>query len=292
MSASPSPHAAAQGFRRLQVGDIEVFALSDGRQDLPLSLFASADAVELARLAEAAGFAPGVAPVSINAFTIRTGNRLCLVDAGSGASRGTHVGHVPRSLAAAGLDPGAIDTVLMTHMHGDHAGGLLGPDGAPAFPHAELLLAKDEEAFWTDEGLPARSPERMQPTIANTVAALAAYRTRTRTFAADDEVAPGVTAIAIPGHTPGQTAFMVESRGERLLIWADIIHVEAFQFSHPDWPIGFDVDGRLAAETRAAIFARVADEDLLVAGMHLDFPGIGKVVREGGAYAFRPIATE
>lgn len=290
MSEPSSPSVGA--FRRFQVGAIEVFALSDGRLDLPTSLFGDADPAEIARLTPASSGPPGTVNVAINAFTIRTGERLCLVDTGSGASRGSNVGHTMRSLAAAGIDPGTIDTVLMTHMHGDHAGGLRDEAGVPAFPAADLLLSKEEAAFWLDESLPGKAPERMQPTIANAVAAVAAYRERTRIFADGEEVAPGVTAQLIPGHTPGQAAFLIESEGERLMIWADITHVTAFQFAHPEWPIGFDVDGPLAARTRATVLARAADESLTVAGMHLDFPGMGRVVRAGDAYAFHPVAAQ
>ncbi|NNM71250.1 MBL fold metallo-hydrolase [Enterovirga aerilata] len=271
--------------RRL-VGDIEVIALSDGVQTISPALFPDADPQDLASLAAAAGHAADPMPVPVNTFLIRADGCSYLVDAGTGPSRGAHLGHVPAALAEAGVTPDEIDVVLMTHMHGDHAGGLLHPSGETAFPSAELWLAEEEAAFWLDPDLPGRVPERMKATLANAVKALDAYRERTTRFSAGREVAPGIRTVPLPGHTPGQTGYLVESRGERLLIWADIIHVAALQFARPHWTVGFDVDGRQAAETRRRIFERAAAENLPVAGMHLPFPGFGRVVGLGEGYAY------
>jgi glyoxylase-like metal-dependent hydrolase (beta-lactamase superfamily II) len=272
---------------RRQVGDIEVIALSDGEQTISPSLFTDADQEDLASLARAAGHAADPMPVPVNTFAIRADGCTYLVDAGTGPSRGSHLGHVPASLAEVGLGPDDIDIVLMTHMHGDHAGGLLHPSGEIAFPSAELWVSEEEAAFWLDPDLPSRAPERMKATLANAVRSLRAYEGRTTRFAPGREVAPGIRSVPLPGHTPGQTGYLVESGGDRLLIWADIIHVAALQFPRPDWTIAFDVDGAQAAQTRRAIFERAASENLPVAGMHLPFPGFGRVVREGEGYAYQ-----
>ncbi|WP_166652586.1 MBL fold metallo-hydrolase [Enterovirga rhinocerotis] len=267
-------------FRRLAVGEIEVFVLPDGVLDLPLALFPAAS-----EPGADAGFGPGPFPTAINCFAIRTAGRLYLVDAGAGPWRGPATGNLVSAMAAAGLDPEAVDAVLMTHLHGDHAGGLFTETGA-AFPKAELMLAEAEAAFWSDPDLPSRIPERMTATLATATKALAAYAGRTTTFAAGREVAPGVTAIALPGHTPGQTGYRIESGGEHLFIWADIVHVAAVQFPHPDWTIAFDTDGEEAARTRGRVFAECAAEGTRIAGMHLAFPATGRVVRHGPAYAW------
>ena len=288
--SDPSPNGSGRAVRRL-VGEIEVIALSDGEQTISPALFPDAEPEELAALARAAGHPADPMPVPVNTFLIRADGCTYLVDAGTGPSRGSHLGHVPASLAQVGLTPHDIDTILMTHMHGDHAGGLLHPSGDPAFPSAELWVAEEEAAFWVDPGLPSRAPERMQATIGNAVKSLGAYGERTTRFSAGREVAPGIRSVPLPGHTPGQTGFLVESGGERLLIWADIIHVAALQFARPDWTVGFDVDGAQAAETRRRIFARAADENLPVAGMHLPFPGFGRVVRTGEGFAYEAEAV-
>lgn len=283
-----SGQGRAGAVSRHRVGAVEVVALGDGELDLAVTLFGDADPAERTRLARAAGLDGDTVPVAINTFAIRTGERTLLVDAGSGSLRGPREGFTGRALAAAGIAPEAVDAVLMTHGHGDHAGGLRLASGEAAFPRAELWLARAEAAFWSDPTLAGRMPARMTPTIANAQACLALYADRIRLFDPGEHVAPGVTAVALPGHTPGQTGFLVEDAGERLLIWADVVHVAAFQFARPDWTIGFDADGAAAAATRARLLAEAADSGLAVAGMHLAFPGIGTVRRDGGAYAFVP----
>jgi glyoxylase-like metal-dependent hydrolase (beta-lactamase superfamily II) len=274
---------AIGAFTRIKVGGIEVIPLADGRLDLPLALFGD----RAATAEQSVG--PGPFPTAINTFAIRTGGRLYLVDAGAGHWRGPTTGHLAASLQQAGIAPGEIDAILMTHLHGDHAGGLINEAGA-AFPKAELLLAEEEAAFWLDEGLPSRAPERMQATIATAIRSLDAYRGRTTQFRAGAIVAPGVTAELLPGHTPGQTGFRIADGGEEIFIWADIVHIAAIQFAHPDWPIGFDVDGAQAVETRLRVLAGSAAEGTRILGMHLDFPGAGQVVKAGTGFAWQPAA--
>ena len=281
-----SGQGRAGAVSRHKVGAIEIVSLGDGELDLAVTLFGDADPEERTRLARAAGLDGDTVPVAINTFAIRTAGRTLLVDAGSGTLRGPQEGFTGRALEAAGIAPDTVDAVLMTHMHGDHAGGLRLATGEAAFPRAELWLARAEAAYWSDPTLAGRMPDRAGPTIANAQGCMAAYADRIRLFDPGERVAPGVTAVALPGHTPGQSGFLVEDAGERLLIWADVVHVEAFQFARPEWTVGFDVDGAAAAATRARIFAEVAESGLPVAGMHLAFPGIGTVRREGGAYAF------
>lgn len=271
---------APGAFRHIRVGEIDVFALADGILELPLALFPDA-----AKLGADASFGPGPFATAINCFAVRTGGELYVIDAGCGHWRGETCGKLAPAMRAAGLDPAGIRAILMTHMHGDHAGGLLDESGA-AFPTATLMLSEPEAAFWSDPGLPARIPERMKATLDTATRALAVYEGRTATFRPGQEVAPGVTAVALPGHTPGQVGFRIESGGEHLFVWADIVHVEAIQFAHPDWVIAFDTDGEAAAATRQRVFAECAAEGTRVAGMHLDFPAIGRVVRRGEAYGW------
>lgn len=265
-------------FVSLSVGDIDVVALLDSKISGPLALFPDAE-----KPGADTSFGPGPFEIDVNCFAIRTAGKLYLVDTGSGPWRGAVAGQLVPAMRKAGLDPDEVEAILMTHMHGDHAGGLTTPEGA-AFPRAELMLAEEEADFWTDPGLPSRAPERMKATIATAQRAFVAYEGRTTPFAWDHEIVPGVTAIGLPGHTPGQTGFRIESGGEHLFIWADIVHAAAVQFPHPDWTIVFDTDGEQAAATRARIFAQCAAERTRVAGMHLAFPGIGHVVKRNSGY--------
>jgi glyoxylase-like metal-dependent hydrolase (beta-lactamase superfamily II) len=266
-------------FRHAPVGDIDVWVLVDGAVELPLALFPAA-----VEPGADAGFGPGPFPTAVNCFAIRTGGALHLVDAGCGHWRGPSCGHLVPALRAAGLDPVDVRSIVMTHLHGDHAGGLIDETGA-AFPKAELVLSEAEARHWGDPALADRIPERMKATLATAQKALAAYAGRTRLVRGGEEILPGVTAVALPGHTPGQMGLRVESRGEHLFIWADVVHVAAIQFPHPDWTIGFDTDGAQAAATRTRTFAECAAAGTRIAGMHLA-PAIGRVVERDGTYTF------
>ena len=277
---SHAPPSRPGAFRRIPVGDIEVVVLADAVLDLPLALFPAAS-----EPGADAGFGPGPFPTAVNGLAIRSGGRLFLVDAGCGPWRGEQNGRLIQAMRAAGLDPEAVEAILMTHLHGDHAGGLVTEAGA-AFPGARLLVSDAEAAYWSDPSLPSRLPDRMKATLATATKALAAYADRTTRFEAGREVVPGVMPVALPGHTPGQTGFRIESGGEHLFIWADIVHVAAIQFPHPDWLIAFDTDGRQAAATRRRVFAECAAQGTRVAGMHLAFPAVGRVVERDGSYAW------
>lgn len=281
----------AQAYR-LRVGRFEVIALGDGYLDIPPSLFPEADSDTVDDLARRSFLKPGPIPTAVNAFAINTGEMLYLVDAGCGGVRGPALGHLTDSLRAVGLDPAQVDAVLMTHLHIDHAAGLRTASGAAAFPNAELLVAEAEKTFWFDPGLPSRASAMMQPMISNAAASLAPYASRTTLFTPGREIAPGITCVPLPGHTPGHTGFLIESDGESLLIWGDIIHVGAYQFPRPDLSIAFDVDMQTAAATRLRMFEQAVSERILIAGMHVSFPGLGHVVRNGKGFAFAPLAWQ
>ena len=270
---------------RVMVGDYEVVAINDGHLDLAPSRFPETDVDAASRLTAAAGLPPGPIKTAVNAFVIRIGERVMLVDAGTGNVRGPRLGHVAGALTAVGITPREVSAVLMTHLHVDHAAGLRDADGRATFPNAELLIPEAEAAFWLDPGLPSRAPELMQPMITNAAASLAPYRGRTTLFSPGHQVAPGVTSVPLPGHTPGHTGYLIERGGERLLIWGDIIHVAALQLRHPEWSIIFDVDRPAAAAMRRRTLDWVASDELPVAGMHIDFPGVARIVHDRGAYA-------
>ena len=265
-----------------RVGDFTITALSDGYLTAPPGALSGIDPAEAQRMQERAGRAEPSA-VHINCYLIRGGGRTILVDGGGGGVRQMG-GKLAAALTRAGIAPADIDTILLTHAHPDHVGGLVGPDGAATFPGAELVASDTEVAFWQDDAHLARADARGRGNFAMARRVFDLYRDRLRTFAGG-EVMTGITSMALPGHTAGHTGYLVESGGDRLLIWADIVHFPDVQIARPEVSIVFDQDPDLAAQTRARTLDMVSAEALPIAGMHLGEAGFARITRMAGGYA-------
>ncbi len=276
----------APAYYRIGVGDIEVTALADGMLELDASLYPSADKAEAGQLLEAAHRTPKI-PTAVNAYIASFGDTVVLIDTGTANIMGPTLGKVPANLAAAGFDPGAVDVVFMTHLHPDHAGGLIDPGGKAAYPNAELVMTEKEYAFWHDDGIMGQAPDAMKPFFEGARNAVKPYASRLRKIA-DGEIVPGLIAEPAPGHTPGHTMVRIASGKETLLVWGDIVHTASLQLPHPEWAISFDVDPNQAIATRKSIYDQVAADGVMVAGMHLDFPGLGHISRTKSGYDYHP----
>lgn len=274
------------GVYRRMVGEVLVTALSDGHIVFPPGILQIVSPAEAEALMRAAGRRPPFATV-INAFLLQWPTRTVLVDTGAGATMGPTCGRLMHNLQAAGVSPADIDAVLLTHLHGDHTGGLVDAGDSPVFRNAELLVPETEMAFWLNDEHMAAAPEARRPGFLRARQVTAAYGDRLRRFDGQEPL-PGIEAVALPGHTPGHTGYAVGTGGERLLIWADILHVQEVQSARPDVTLPFDTDPALAAKTRRDILDRAATEDLLVTGMHLNFPGFARVARAGSGYTMQP----
>ena len=273
------------GVSHLAIGDIVVSAINDGVHEVSFDDLITRDraACESAHLSE---FRLAPPWLTINCFVIRSGDRTVLVDSGF-AGKTEHVGRLSENLKAIKVAPADVDTIVMTHMHPDHESGLTDSSGKAVFPKAELVLHENELAFWTDDGAMACATAEGQGDFHLARAALAAYGDRVRTVKTD-EVAPGVRAFPTPGHTPGHTAWLVDSNGEGLLIWGDIVHFPGIQFAFPDTSVAYDIDQAAAAAARKKVLKFATGEKLRVAGVHLDFPAFGHIVSNGAAYRFVP----
>jgi glyoxylase-like metal-dependent hydrolase (beta-lactamase superfamily II) len=268
-----------------KVGEFTVTAVSDGvlysNHDVILGI-AKEDSAKLT------GIPYGQpVPLDVNSFLIRHNGKLILSDAGTGQALQPvqkNLGKLPDNLRAIGADPAAIDIVMLTHLHSDHSMGLLDEAGRKVFPNAELIVHEVEATFWLDRALQPGDDERIVRNSKAQRAVTAPYRDRIRRIK-DGEVLPGITAMLRPGHTPGHTNWLIESGGERLLIWGDIVHLASVQLARPEARLIYDVDTELAAKTRATVLDWTAEERLTVAGAHLGFPGFGRVVRNGERFA-------
>lgn len=262
---------SGDGFVTVSLGDIEVTALYDGHAVMPrerMRLPGNRVVVE--------ADVPGVGDplvLSVNAFMVRRGADHLLIDTGSGDAWRDTTGRLYASLAAAGISRGSIGAVALTHTHVDHLSGLVMPDGAVAFPAAEVIHVPEAEmALFGAEA-------RMAPVLG-----------LARACKAGDAVAAGVIAVAAAGHEVGHTAYLVQGLEGAMLIWGDIVHAPGVQFARPEVSWSFDTDQDQARATRAAIFARVAGEGMAVAGAHLAFPGFGWVRAAGAGFAFEALA--
>ena len=270
-----------------KIGDIEVTALSDGVLAAPLDVVLDLDRAEAERLA---GTKPGEPKsIAVNAFLLELGGRWALVDTGSGNTMGPTLGKLPDSLRACGVAPEEIATIFLTHLHPDHSNGLVDDGGRAVYPNAELILHEREAQFWLDRDAATGASERIRRNIAKAAVTTAPYRDRMRTVR-DGEVAPGVSAMLLAGHTPGHTGWLIASGRSSLLIWGDLVHLASIQVPRPDIGLVYDVDPQAACATRRRMFDRIAADRLAVAGAHLDFPGFGTIVREGTGFAFEPDA--
>jgi glyoxylase-like metal-dependent hydrolase (beta-lactamase superfamily II) len=298
MTLPDSAQAAAPihsaGVYRMMVGKIEVIALSDGtnrrtvEQQLQLT---QGDKTKIKQLLLRT-YPDEQLETAVNAFLIDTGSKLVLVDAGNGKMGSPTMGNVMNNLLVAGYRPENIDEVYLTHMHGDHVGGLvLGAE--PAFPNAAVYANQREAEYWLNDGNAQSVPDSVKRTFRAVKAALAPYIAagKFKTFVGNTGLAPGIRAQAAVGHTPGHTMFYVESEGETMVLWGDIVHVAAVQFAEPDVTMSYDSDPAEAAAARRRILQEAAKNGWRIGGVHLAFPGIGRVKtdRDSG-YDFLPVA--
>ena len=285
------PQRQIAGIYHRRIGDAVITALSDGTLERTHEMMIGVPMDEgRQRLAAACRDA---FVLSVNAFLIYYGDRIALVETGSGNYLGPSAGHLFANLQAGGVDPSSIDTILLTHMHPDHSAGLTDmTTGKPHFANAELVMHENEPKHWFDDAAMAKGDEREKKLFFQAGREqVEPYRKRWRLFQ-KGEVLHGVTAMPFHGHTPGHTGYMISSGGQSLLIWGDIVHVPEVQTARPETCMAFDSDTGAAEATRRRVFDMVATDRLMVTGMHLHFPGFSHLVKDRGAYRLIPAAWE
>ncbi len=266
----------------LMIGKAEVMSLQDVETQMQTSIFVGADKESIEKAVPG-----GKAPSSINVFLVKLNGRHILIDTGLGMADGPRKSKLPEAMAAAGVKPEQINAILITHMHGDHIGGLAS-EGKRAFPNATVYVCKAEYDYWmSDEAMAAQPAKKESFEMARYKLSL--YKNKVKVFVPGSRLVSGFIAREAYGHTPGHVAFELESAGEKLLFWGDIVHAAALQFANPRISATYDMDTWQAVATRTGLMKSAAEENLPVAGVHLPFPGIGRVSQVSpGSFAYTP----
>jgi glyoxylase-like metal-dependent hydrolase (beta-lactamase superfamily II) len=289
LAAAPMVKTPAPGYFRIMLGDFEITPLSDGTVDLPVDkLLHEKPAKTNAALAKAHLKSP--LETSDNAYLINTGSKLVLVDSGAGALFGPTLGKLVANLKAAGYQPEQVDEIYLTHMHGDHVGGVAS-NGQAVFPNAIVRADKQEADMWLSQANMDKAPEDKKGGFQGAMGSLNPYikAGKFKTFEGDTQLVPGISSHAGHGHTPGHTTYVVESGGQKLMLIGDLIHVAAVQMENPAVTIGFDSDQKAAAAARKKEFDAAAKGGYLIGGAHLQFPGLGYLRTDGKGYRWIPV---
>lgn len=268
-------------FPSQQIGEFSITAISDGYLSASLDLLSNIDLLDASKLQQDAGV-NDPSSIHINCYLVRGRGRTILIDAGAGGFK-QWGGKLKVNLALAGVQPSDIDTILLTHAHPDHVGGLLDSSGEAAFPDAELMIHQHEVSFWEDDSNLSRASERARGNFLFARKVFDQYREKMRLFT-DNEVLPGIIAMPLLGHTAGHSGYRIESADRSLLIWGDIVHFPQIQIARPDVSIAFDQDPLLSAKTRSKLLDVVSSDNILIAGMHLGELGFARIQRKGNLY--------
>lgn len=288
-----APSVVQVGFRKQKLGDMEIIALNDGvaRRPLAAEFVRNAPLEQVQELLKSQGLPTEYIDIPFTAFLVVAGSRRILMDSGFADNGPPTTGRLLANLNAAGFKPDDIDTVVISHYHGDHINGVRNKAGQLTFPKAKIMVPTVEHAYWMDDAKMNAAPE----------AARGAFQNARRVFGglpADQliqfepgkDIAPGIKSVAAFGHTPGHTLFTVESKGEKFAYVADLTNIPQLFARSPDWAVQFDMDANAAREMRRKTFEMIVSEKMMAGGFHFPFPAFGKIEKLGNGYDFKPVA--
>jgi glyoxylase-like metal-dependent hydrolase (beta-lactamase superfamily II) len=293
-AAVPAAKEQGPGVYRYRLGDTQLTALYDGIWYLPINnkFVRNASGAAVNEALAAAFLAPSVLPISFTALLVNTGAKLVLIDTGTAGQITDTAGFMNANLAAAGINPGAIDTILISHFHPDHIDGIKTKDGDKVFANAEILVPEPEWKFWMDDGNMSRATGAVHRYFLNARRIFKDIAKEVRPFQPGAEVAPGIVSVPAFGHTPGHTAFAIHSGNQSMLAMSDTAREPWLFVRHPEWQPSYDMDGPQAMKTRTDMLDRAAADRMLVEAYHFPFPACGHIVRSGTGYELVPAMWE
>lgn len=281
---TPDP---TKGFVTYKVGSAEITALYDGIWEKPhdpaFISNASVDDVKSAMVK--AGLPADFVSIPFTVIVVKNAGKTVLCDSGTGGQVQPTAGKMMGNMKAAGIDPAAIDTILISHFHPDHIFGLMEKEtNKPVFPNTEIIVSDVEYKFWTDPAVINRLPESRKG-LARRIQAVFPSWKNIRQVSGEPEVSPGIRFVNAPGHTPGHRAFHLSSGSDQLMISNDTAYVPALVIANPGWHGQYDQDPVMAEASRRQLLDRVIADNVMICGYHFPFPGAGTIRKDGGSYA-------
>jgi glyoxylase-like metal-dependent hydrolase (beta-lactamase superfamily II) len=291
-----TPTPVANGVRRMQLGTMEVIALNDGvlRRPLGEEFVRNAPLANVQAELRMQGLPTEFIDTPFTPFLVVDGGQRTLIDTGFADNGPPTTGRLRANLNSIGLTPDSIDTVLISHFHGDHINGLRDRAGQLVFPRARILVPEPEYAFWMDDARMNAAPEAMRGAFMAVRRVFAGMPPgRVQMFTPGIDVMPGIASVPAYGHTPGHTLFRVESLGQRFMYVADLTNIPELFARQPDWAVQFDMNADQARETRRRVFDMLVSQRMTAGGFHFPFPAFGTIARAnnaGNGYQFTPTA--
>ena len=291
-AAAPVSGQQAPAFYRSKIGDIEITAISDGYGTYPkIDGFVKNATPEAVQAALAEQFLPtDRVQIPFTTLVVNTGGKLVIIDTGNGDLAAPTSGIWMKNFRAAGFAPENVDTVVISHFHGDHVNGLRLKDGTAVFPKAEIKVPEPEFTFWMSDDNLAKAPEGLKNNFNTARRVFTPMAKDVTPYAWEKEVAPGIIAHGAPGHTPGHTIFSINSGNASFMAVSDITNVPVLFVRNPDWAVMFDQDPEMARATRHRVLDMVSADKMQVGFYHANFPATGFITRDGNRYSLVPAA--
>jgi glyoxylase-like metal-dependent hydrolase (beta-lactamase superfamily II) len=282
---------ADQGFAKFKIGSIEVIQVYDGHWEKAHdpNFIRNASLDEAKAALKQAGLTDAFVPIPFTVTLVRVGGRTIMFDSSTGAQMAPTAGRFAKNLAAAGIQPSDISTIVVTHFHPDHISGLMAKEtNAQVYPNAEIIVPETEYKHWTQDGLVDKVPDGAKGLVRRIQATFPTWK-NVKQVAGGADATAGIKAISTFGHTPGHTSYLVSSGSDTLIVGGDVTNIPALNLRNPGWHLVFDSIPALAEENRRKLMDQVITDKTTLTGYHWGLPGAGTVQKDGNGYAFVPV---